>query len=174
MQSKRNRILLNVALSFLTIVTSVFVSINSTKSLLETLNQNIFSKQTLSILVIFGTSINFAITILINFNVYKVLFNLSKIEKSAIELYFDIMLSLLISNTLLLLNTRGVNTDPIILFLLNSLSYLIFIALTFVRGFINKEDKKNLLILCGLLLLFTLVINSFSLITNINSLESLS
>ena len=76
MQSKRNRILINVTLTLITLILSVLVSLNSTKSYLEALNQTIFSTQTVSILVMFGTSINFIITLLINFNVYKVLYKL--------------------------------------------------------------------------------------------------
>lgn len=173
MQSKRNRILINATLTLITLILSVLVSLNSTKSYLEALNQTIFSTQTVSILVVFGTSINFIITLLINFNVYKVLYKISSLDISAIDLYFDLMLSMIVSNILLLLNTHGSTTEPLVLFLLNCLSYFIFIVITLIKGYKNKINKVSLLKLCGLLLLFTIVINSFSFLSNINSIDSL-
>lgn len=173
MQSKRNKIIINVLLTLVALLMAIGVGNKNTLELIHNMELDIFSDKTMLILVAIGVGINYALSLLINYNVYRVLYKLTQTNITSVSLYFDLVLSLTITNSLLLLiNTTGL-TNPLILFFLNCLSYFIYIVITLIRGIYAKEPWIKIVKLCGCILIFTLLINGFSLFSNIKSLETL-
>lgn len=175
MQQKRNQIIANSALTLLSLISSILLAQRNTLSTMEDINVFQFSSKTLLILSITGVIANFLLSMIVNINVYKVIFKISHIKIETSNLYFLITLSLFVSNVTLLLIPQVNEVTALSLLLQNMLSYLIFIGISIAISVNNHEPRKHILILSAYLIVFSLSINSISVFVALNGgLEALS
>lgn len=168
MQQKRNQILINVSLTIFTLISSVILAHRNTLSTMQSLNVFKFSSRTLLLLSIIGVLFNFLLSMLINLNVYKVIFKLSNIEIESSHIYMLITISLVVSNTILLFLPQVKEVSELSVLIQNMLSYFWFIGLSIVHALIKKIPSKNIIKLCMYLFLFTLTINALSVLLAFN------
>ena len=175
MQQKRNQIITNILLTTLTLITSVLLANRNTLSTIQDLNIFKFSTKTLLILSVTGVLFNFILSLVINYNVYKVLYRLVDIGIQGSSLYMFITLSLLISNSVLLILPQVKDISITSLLIQNMLSYIIFVITTCVYAMKQQVSAKSILTLCIYLLLFALIVNSVSIVSTLGSgLEELT
>lgn len=158
MQQRKNRMLNIVLINIMTLtflISTALLKFDVYSNLLQDIQ---LRKSTLFMMVGIGVCFNFIFTLVINFNVYKVIHIICDDECDNNNVFKNLTLSLFVGSIFSIISSF-LPSNAYILFIGNLLSTIIYIGLTLNNVNKNRLARPNKIKLVVLLLVFGILIN---------------